>query len=414
MTVRGAGFVLPGPDGVCTDTAGFWPIVRDGVCCLSELDVPDLPLRIAGQVRGWDPVAALGISERTAGRTARAALLAAGAVRGALDDAGLTAAELDDDRTVLIVASLQFAFAETARYHEKLARGGVAAVGLDYWMTGTPPSVVGTVASMLGIDCPTLSLASSCNAPLRALDVACSLMRAGDADRVILVGVDSTIDPVFVAGSVYTSRQGYRASSLSADPGSVRPHDAVQEGNATGEGAIAVLLEAGQGPGLRCRLHLRSSRSNGASVVATGPPDNLVRDLVHVLESAGRELADVGFLNTYADGNRFVEDHFCQMLESAQHKLGPAGSLLLTNQEAAFGHIAGVGGLVKLLASLLMLRHGTAGPVIGCRTPYDRLPATPVIGGSRPIDADAAIAVSAGAGGDATTALIEYLGDGHA
>ncbi|WP_051717833.1 beta-ketoacyl synthase [Streptomyces megasporus] len=416
LWLAGAGMVLPGPGGVaCTDLDTFWKTVGDGTVCLSPYDRPGLPLRIAGLVRGWDPVAALPVAEKTVSRSSRAALLAMGAVHGALENAGLSPADLDPERTVFVASSLQFAFPETERYYATVHAEGPAALGMAYWMTGTPPSVIGAVSSALGIPCPTLSVAGSCNVALRALHVVQQMFRCGDVDRAVVVGVDETTDPVFVAGTSHTGRSGYRASSLSDDPGDVRPHDRVQTGNATGEGAIAVVLEndrarPGGGRGLRHRMHLHSSRSNGPSTVATGPPDNVAGDVAAVLRSSGRSLGDLAFVNDYADGNRFVEDHLCEALTLVRETTGHTGELLLTNQEAVFGHVAGTGGLVKLLSSLLMLHHGHIAPSANCRTPYDRLPGRPVPAGGLPTSGDAALVLSSGAGGDATSMIVELEG----
>jgi 3-oxoacyl-(acyl-carrier-protein) synthase len=413
MVLRGAGLVLPGPGATaCADLETFWEVLREGTCCLSGVQVEGLPLRIAGVVGDLEGFEPPGFR-----RPSRAASLALAATRAALADAGLHAADLDG-RTLLVCSSLQFAFSETARHAARAARGGPADLGMDYWMTGTPPTVVGTVAASLGIGCPTLSVAGSCNVALRALEVALALVRAGDADRVVLVGAESALDPVFVAATSHTSRQGYRASSLSDDPGAVRPHDEVQDGNATGEGALALIWERpGAGPGPLLRLHTRTSRSNGPSVAATGPADRVAADMTAVLRSAGRTPGDLAFTSSYADGNRFVEDHFRQAVDLLREATGYRGPLPLTNQEAAFGHVAGTGGLVKVLGAVLMLGHGTVAPVTNCRTPYRALDADPVVGGAVRAGhatgvADAALVVSAGAGGDATSILVEHVSGG--
>ncbi|MFC8988470.1 beta-ketoacyl synthase [Streptomyces sp. NPDC057115] len=415
LRLSGAGFVLPGPDGgACTDLDTFWRVVRDGTSCLSPYNRPGLPLRIAGTVGQWDPEKELPLSQRQIRRSSRAGLMATGAVARALEQAGLTAADLDAERTALVACSLQFAFPETERYYELAREKGVAALGMEYWLNGTPPSVIGTVASGLRLPCQTLSVAGSCNVALRTLHLVQQMFRCGDIDRAVVVGVDTTVDPVFVAGTSHTGRSGYRASSLSDDPSDVRPHDEIQTGNATGEGALAVVLEdpaaTGDRPGLRYRAHLRTSRSNGPSTVATGPPDNVVGDVLATLASAARGPGDLAFVNDYADGNRFVEDHLCQALAGIRKATGYEGGLRLTNQEAVFGHVAGTGGLVKLLGSLLMLRHGRIAPSANTLTPYAALPGDPVLAGGLATGGDSALVLASGAGGDATSMLIEYEG----
>ncbi len=166
----------------------------------------------------------------------------------------------------------------------------------------------------------------------------------------------------------------------------------------------------GDRPGLLHRAHLRTSRSNGPSTVATGPPGNVVGDVLATLASAGRGLGDLAFVNDYADGNRFVEDHLCEALAGVRQAAGYGGELLLTNQEAVFGHVAGTGGLVKLVGSLLMLRHGRIAPSANTTKPYAGLPGEPVLAGGLETDGDSALVLASGAGGDATSMLIEYEG----
>lgn len=412
LTLAGAGVVLPGPDAdTCTDLGTFFDVVDGGRSCLSSYHHPGLALRLAGQVRGWDAAAATGFDEKRLRRTSRPAQLATAAVRSALEDAGLAPGDLDRGRTVLAASSLQFASPEMERYHATISADGPAALGMDYWMTGTPASVIGTVASGLGIPCPTLSVAGSCNVALRTLQLVTHMFACDEIDRAVVVGLDATVDPVFVAGTAHEGRTGYRASSLSTEPADVRPHDAMQTGNATGEGAVAVVLERTESTGRPdrpvVRLTLRTSRSNGPSALATGPPHNVAADMVDVLARAGRPWADIAFVNDYADGNRFVEDHWCDALLGARGAAGYDGDLLLTNQEAVFGHVAGTGGLVKLLASVQMLADGRVAPSAGCRTPYARLAATPVGPCGAPISSDSALVVTSGAGGDATTMLLQ-------
>ncbi len=183
-------------------------MVRDGVSCLSPYAHPELPLRIAGTVEGWEPERELPLSERQIRRSSRAGLMATGAVHRALEHAGLTAADLDPERTALVACSLQFAFPETERYYRRAHAEGVAALGMEYWLNGTPPSVIGTVASGLQLPCQTLSVAGSCNVALRTLHLVQQMFRCGDIDRAVVVGVDTTVDPVFVV------HQPHRAQRL--------------------------------------------------------------------------------------------------------------------------------------------------------------------------------------------------------
>lgn len=412
LTLAGIGAVLPGPDGPCVDPPTLWEIIRTGTSCLTPFAYEGLPLRIAGQVSGWDPVTALGVSERVGGRMARITALATGAVKNALDDAGLKPEDLDDGRTVLVVASLQFSFQEAGRYFTMYERGGQEALGMEYWLTGTPGSVTSGICSVLGINAQTLTISGSCNCSLRALEMAATMLHAGTVDRAVVVGADATLDPICVSSTTFESkRRGFRISTVSADAGSVRPHDEEQDGNAPGEGALAVVLEsarAARTDGTPLRLWFRSSRSNGSNPMISGSPENFSRDAHALLTQAGIGMERLAFVNSFADGSRHVEDLFCEALTGLRKATGYDGRLLLTNQEAAFGHVFGFVGLLKFVSSVLMFRHGTVAPVVGCRTPYARLDATPVRDGGVPLEGRHALVTVAGGGGDATSLLIEY------
>ena len=74
----------------------------------------------------------------------------------------------------------------------------------------------------------------------------------------------------------------------------------------------------------------------------------MVGDALATLAMAGRGLGDLAFVNDYADGNRFVEDHLVEALTGIRQAAGYDGELRLTNQEAVFGHVAGTGGLAVI------------------------------------------------------------------
>ncbi|MDA3648116.1 hypothetical protein LZ318_22025 [Saccharopolyspora indica] len=403
MRVSGTGMVLPGIGGPVRTAADFWRVVGSGRTCLSAFHHPDVPLRIAGRVPGWNPADELDVPPRVARRMARVTTMAVGAVQQALREAGLTGLDVSGDRTVLVVASMQFANQEAERYFDALARGGADELGMDYWLTGTPGSVASGLCSVLGIEVPTLSVTGGCNCSLRALEVAHLMLRSGDVDRAVVVGADVALDPVYLASTVHEGAGGFRASTLSPDPGAVRPHDEQQDGNAPGEGAIAVVLER-SGP---VRLRFRTSRRNGRNPVDAGKPDNVVADVTALLEAAGIGLDQLAFVSGFAEGTRNIEDLFCETVDLLRARSGYAGPLLLTNQEAAFGHISGCAGLIKFVAALLMFEHGSVAPVVGCRQPYHRLDATPLTSPA-PVDGRHALVISTGAGGDATSLLIEH------
>lgn len=416
VTLAGTGMALPGVNGAPCLTRGAMMEAVFGATTRLSVWPPrsGLPETVAGVVHGLNPEVLLGLTPQQAARYSRATLLGAVALQGALADAGIDPAnDHQPGRTLIVVGSLQYAASDLSTIYTKMHEGQAADLGLSYWLWGTPASVIGGISAILGLNWPHVSVAGSCSVGLRALQVGLWALRDGSADRLVVLGVDTCLDDVFMAGALHTSRSGYRAAAVGSDPHGVRPHDPHTSGNASGEGAIALIFGRSEvdqvGPKLR--LSMVSTRSSGVSPVATGPTAPLSQATHELLGHSGTALQDVSFISDYADGTVFVDQHLASFLAELRDLQGWRGVLYLTNQEAVFGHVAGTGGLVRFLASVEMLRRRLIAPCANVETPTSLLPHVELAGGTLPDAPGPALIVSSGAGGDATTALVSLVED---
>ncbi|MEU0468845.1 beta-ketoacyl synthase N-terminal-like domain-containing protein [Amycolatopsis sp. NPDC006131] len=412
VAVRGVGLVLPGIDKPCQSLDEYTTTVMSGGCRITPLDTPRTPVRIAGQVPG-SGADDLNLPDRTLARMARGTRMAHAAVADALDRAGVSAAEISRRDAVLIVTSLQFSTSEVLELADRYRDAGVSGMGVDYWAKATPGSTASALCLNLGLDVPTLTMAGGCAVSLRAVQLAASMIAHGEVEYAVVVGFEHPLDPLFLSSTSYQGRSGHRASSTSDNPLDVRPHDAVQTGNAPAEGAVAVVLGA---PGATSRdafaeieLLALSTRNGGPNAMGLGDAAPCGRDLARLLRSAGLSLGDLAFLNDFAEGNRQLEDFLCETLTSLREEMADDSPLLITSQEACFGHLPGAVGLLKALNTVLMLVEERVAPTANLVTPYPRLPARPVggsavkmSGGSRPVGMTASI----GGGGDTTAMLV--------
>ncbi|WP_052745597.1 beta-ketoacyl-[acyl-carrier-protein] synthase family protein [Allosalinactinospora lopnorensis] len=152
-----------------------------------------------------------------------------------------------------------------------------------------------------------------------------------------------------------------------------------------------------------------SSRKRGASPVGLGDPRRFAQDIERLLAVADLGLADLAFMCDFAEGSRHLEDYICDVLNALRESAGDHTDLLLTTQEACFGHIPGVAGLLKILASLVMLNTRMVAPTANLVRPYRRLPASPVILAPRPLRGTSdpiAMAVGSSGGGDTSSILL--------
>ena len=92
IAITGIGSVSP--VGLSTDEA--WEALlagRSGIAEITQFDASDMPVRVAGEVKGFDPVAVAGAKE--ARRMDRNVLLALAAAKEAAEDAALVVRRTD-------------------------------------------------------------------------------------------------------------------------------------------------------------------------------------------------------------------------------------------------------------------------------------------------------------------------------
>ncbi|WP_435120911.1 beta-ketoacyl synthase N-terminal-like domain-containing protein [Amycolatopsis thermoflava] len=412
VTVRGAGFALPGADRPCHDYKEFADSVMAGSCAITPFELAGTPIRVAGQVPGTG-AETLDLPDRLVSRLPRASRLAHTAVANALDHAELTAAEISRRDAVLIVTSFQFALQETAVLLDRFAEAGPAGVAFDYWSKVAPGSIASGLCTNLGLDIPTLTLTGGCSTSLRGFELAASMVARGEVEYAVVVGADTILEPLYLSATGYAGRSGHRASSISDDPADVRPHDAVQTGNAPAEGAAATVLTSARNPGGGVDAAVEfigfSSRNGGGNPMGLGDPKRCAADIRRLLAVGGVSLGDLAFFCDFAEGNRQLEDFLCETLVTLRAALADDAPLTLTSQEACYGHLPGAAGLLKVLASLVMLTENRVAPTANLVNPYPRLPARALAGSSERIADNGrrtAMTVGLSGGGDTTSLLL--------
>lgn len=408
VAVRGIGMLLPGAHGPSA-LDQVTRIILEGATALSPTQ-EHAGISVAGLVDDaavWEASP----SWRRWPALPRVTALAEGALLAALRDAGLSVDDLNERRVVLLVASVQFGLNELTGLVRTVEAGDDP--GLDYWLHGTPGSVASSLGVNLGLQSPTLTLTGGCSVGMRAFDVGAMLLDCGEADVVVVVGAEQPLEPVFLSSASRTGRSGFRATSPSGEPSDIRPHDAVQSGNAVGEGAVAMILERPAAPiedWRRVRVRSEHLRSLGSSPAGLGDPATVGTAVARFLQSQGVGAEDLHHVNDFTEGGRALEDYCVDLLTVVDRHIGGLRSVPVTSQEACFGHVPGATGLIKVLASMLMLREGLVAPTCNLRRPYGRWEGWTLPHRSahrRAARGRSALLVSTAGGGDTSCLLLE-------
>lgn len=384
---------------------------RSGIREIESFDASGLPVRIAGEVHGFDAEALLGTKRSR--RTARFSQLAVAAAREAVADAKLDVAA-DPDRVGVLVNSAVGGLPETEENVGAMLRGGPREVS-QYWV---PEMILNMPACEVAIDLkahgPVSASALACASGTAALLDARRLIMSGEADVVIAGGTDAGITPTMLAG---LAKMGPLSERNDAPAQASRPFDADRDGFVFGEGAVVLVVESAE--------HARARRATAYGSLAGGA---LTSDAFHMSapEPSGLHAARaIELALKHSDTTPEQLDYICahgtgtRANDTAETKaiklaLGEVAERVpASSPKSMVGHLIGAAGALSVMACLLAMRDGVLPPTINLHTadPDCDLDYVPLE--ARPAKVRAAAANAFGFGGQNCVVVLKAPGDDH-
>src|ERR671928_1806555 len=249
VVVTGLGAVTP----IGADAPSTWRAAvegRSGIDFIRSFDASEFPVRIAAEVKDFDPSSVA--SPKEARKLDRNVLLALGAAKEAVDDAGLNG--FDPARVGIVFGSAIGGFIGIMEQSEVLRERGPERVSPNFLPNVLVDSASGQLAISLGIRGPNYAVVSACATGSHAVGEGAELIKRGDADIVLAGGTEACLHPLILAG--FVAMRGL-AIENEHPPHASRPFDATRAGFVMGEGACVLVLE-----------ELEAARSRGATVYA--------------------------------------------------------------------------------------------------------------------------------------------------
>jgi len=352
------------------DAAASWDGLvagRSGIRTIERFDASELAVRIAGEVRGFDPVAALGT--KRARRTARFSQLAVAAAREAVADAGVDV-EAGAERVGVVVNCAVAGVPETQENVSALVTEGPRSVSPYY----VPTTILNMAACEVAIDLhahgPVTASALACASGNAALLDARRLILAGEADVVIAGGADAGICSAMLSGLI---NMGPLSERNDEPERASRPFDADRGGFVFGEGAVVFVVESA--------AHARARGARAYAEVAGGA---LTADAFHMsapeptgahaaaalrlaLERTGTRAADVDYICAHGTGTRANDAMETRALRMA---FGDAiDAIPVSSPKSMVGHLIGAAGALGVLVGALAMRDGVVPPTTNLEHP---------------------------------------------
>jgi 3-oxoacyl-[acyl-carrier-protein] synthase II len=394
--VTGIGALTP----LGLDTPSTWRGLlagESGVGPITHFEASDLPTRIAGEVKGFEPIEHLG--PKRAHRTARFSQLAIVAAREAVADAGL---ELEPvaERAGVTFGCAVAGTPETERNQMAMFADGPKAVSPFYVASTIPNIAACEIAIDLGLHGPVNASSLACATGTYAVLEARRLILAGEADVVVAGGGDAGINLTMFAG---LSNMGPLSERNDDPAGASRPFDSDRDGFVFGEGAVVLVLESA--------AHAEARGAEPYGRVAGGA---LTADAFHMSapEPSGRYAAlaietalqrsgiapeELGYVCAHGTGTRANDSSESKAIRAV---LGEAtDSVPVSSPKSMVGHLIGAAGSLAAMVCLLSIRDGVVPPTINLDNPDPDCDLDHVANVAREAEVRTAIANAFGFGG---------------
>ena len=403
LVITGIGAVTPIGIGV----PAYWDALTAGRCGIGRItrfDASALPVQIAAELKGFDPVDHM---PKTLARTMDPFMqFAFVAAQEALEDSGLTI-EPESERIGIVMGTAMSCVTTVAHTQQEFDAGH--RVGPRF-----VPMTIGNIAAAQiaiarGIRGPSLTVNTACSAGGDAILASAMLLLAGEADAMLAVGGESILCPIVVSGL----SQAKALSRRNDDPETAcRPFDAGRDGFVIGEGGGALLIETeahalARGAHIYAELAGWANTSDAHHVTAPCPDGaGAARCMRLALQKAGMQPSDIGYINAHGTSTPLGDK--AETLAVKAVFGGRESAPPVSSTKSATGHLMGAGGLTETIACIKAIETGILPPTLHLETPDPDCDLDYVPNTVRRADITAAMSNSLGFGGQNSSIIVSH------
>jgi len=390
VVITGMGAVSPNGVGRETFTEAILA-GTSGVRRISHFDPSEIPVQIAGEVRGFDELA--WVEKRERKHVSRVLPLALAAATEALNHAGLDAASLaleERRRFAVILGSGGGSQEFTEEQYRLFFLQDYRHMSLFCVPTGVMGTFSSDVSIRFGLRGPSQVITTGCTSSTDAIGYSMRLIQSGRADTVLSGGADAPISLGIMKGFILMK---ILTDSWNAAPekGS-RPFSADRDGFVLAEGAWMLVLE-----------EYEHARARGAQMLAELAGYSSTCEAFHrvrlkecgeeparaiglAMQQAGIAAQDVDYVNLHGTSTELNDRIETQALKLA---LGQrAHAVPMSALKSQIGHPQGACGAAGVAATIIAMQREQIPPTINLEMPDPAcdLDYVPLPGRKKPIE----------------------------
>lgn len=379
---------------------------QSGIAPITHFDASAFAARIAGEVKGFDPLQF--VEKKDVKKMDAFIQYALAASTFAMRDANLTITpEFADDAGVFIASGIG-GFATIEREHFELIKGGPRRISPFFIPATIINLAAGHVSIRFGAKGPNLATSTACTASAHAVGESFEIIRRGDATVMIAGGSEAAITPMSVGG--FASMRAL--STRNDEPARAsRPFDKDRDGFVIGEGAGMVILEElefAKARGARIYAELVGYGLSGDAYHLTGQPEDAngaVRSMKMAIRKAGIDASEVNYINAHGTSTPINDptETKAVRLTFGEH----AYKLAMSSTKSMTGHLLGAAGGLEAGISALAVYNQIAPPTINLDNPDPACDLDYVPNTARKMTINYALSNSFGFGGTNGTLLLK-------
>lgn len=373
IVVTGIGMVTP----LGLDTKSTWNNLVNGKSGIAPIDIEFTKIKVAGQIKNFDQVSALSefVLQKNLRRISRPSQLSTAAAIEALRNAGLLNGNklkdgIDPNRVGVRIGTGIGGANLITGVSERIKAG--ARVSPFDTLLVEPERVASVVSMSLGLKGPLAMPSAACATGNLAITDGYKDIMFGDADIMLVGGVESTIEQVILNLFDAVGALSHESDPEKAQKAS-RPFDKTRNGFVMSEGAGILVLE-----------EFEHAKKRGAKILAEligyGNTADAGDDTAPSGEGAERAIKEAMrksggippegliYINAHATSTPAGDPVEILAIKSV---FGGRKELAVSSTKGSTGHLMGGAGGVEAAFSVLALSEGILPPTVNLDSPMD-------------------------------------------
>lgn len=405
VVVTGLGVIAP--VGIGKDN--FWQALvqgKSGIKPITRFDASELPTRIAGEVRDFEPADYL--DKKEARRMDRFAQFAVAASKMAIEDSGLELAHENLDRMGVILGSGIGGMETFEDQTRTLVNRGPNRISPFFVPMMIANMAAGQIGITFGLRGPNITTVTACASSTNSIGDAFKLLQRGDADVVVTGGTEAPITPLAMAG--FCAMKAMSTRNDEPEKAS-RPFDRERDGFILGEGAGILILETlehaeARGARIYAEVAGYGTTCDASHITAPHPEgEGAAKSMEMAITDAGLKPEDITYINAHGTSTHLNDK--CETM-AIKRALGEhAGKVLVSSTKSMTGHLLGASGGIEGIASVLAIYNGIVPPTINYEQPDPYCDLDYVPNQAREVEVQAALSNTFGFGGHNATIVFK-------